>query len=385
MWITTALLVAAAMPVQQQQTDTLISVRPGTKLEIENYGGETVIGTWDRSAIRIQAEHGLRDRVEIRNVGSVVTVKSESRMGPPHAIDYRITVPVKTDLSVSGVYQDVSVDGVQGSVEVSTVNGDVTLTGGDGFVSLKSVEGDVRVSGANAKIVVESVNADVRVESSTGDIEATTVNGDVELLGVTSAVATANTVNGDIKFDGPIQDAGRYDFSTNNGDITASVPETANATVSVETFSGEFESTYPVKLTQSRKNRFTFVLGNGSGRINLESFQGTIRIAKPGELRRGTGSGSGSGRGRSRNRNNDNHNNDYNYNYRYDSDVDVDVDFDFDFKHAFKFDFGRDIQIQMNDALERDLKDLKNDLKRQFKDFDQDDDRDNDRDHRGGA
>jgi len=327
MWLTAATLVALAMPVQQQ-TDTVIPVRAGTRLEIENFGGETVVGTWDRNAIRVHAEHGVRDRVEIRVLGSVVTVKSQSRMGPPRAMDYTITVPARTDLSISGVYQDVTVEGVQGTVEVGTVNGDVTLRGGEGFVSLKSVEGDVQVSGATARIVVESVNAGVRIENSTGDIQATTVNGDVELLGVTSSSVDANTVNGDVLFDGPIQDAGHYDFSTNNGDITATVPETANATVAVETFSGEFESSYPVRLTQSRKNRFTFVLGTGAARLSLNSFSGTIRIARPGELRgrRGTGV-------RNQNRNqNQNRNHNYKYDYRFDHAF----DFKFDFKHDLR-------------------------------------------------
>lgn len=293
MWLTAVALVAMAMPVQEQ-TDTVISVPAGTRLEIENYGGETVVGTWDRNAIRIQAEHGLRDRVEVRILGAVLSIKSASRMGPPRAVDYRITVPVRTDLRVSGVYQDVSIEGVQGSVTVETVNGDVTLRGGDGFVSLKSVEGDVSVSGAKARMVLESINADVRVEGSQGDIQATTTNGDVDLTGVTSTNVSAASVNGDLVYEGPIQDAGRYDFSTHNGDITVTVAQGVNATVTVETFQGEFES-FPVTLTQSRKNRFTTVLGSGSAQLSLESFQGTIRLVRPDELRRGRGTGRGRG------------------------------------------------------------------------------------------
>ncbi|MSR06415.1 MAG: hypothetical protein EXR93_04995 [Gemmatimonadetes bacterium] len=363
MWLTATALIALAMPVQQQ-TDTTIAVRAGAKLEIENYGGETEVTTWDRDAIRVHAEHGVRDRVEIRVLGSVVTLKSQSRMGPPRAMDYTITVPVHTDISISGVYQDVSLDGVQGTVEVGTVNGDVTLRGGDGFVSLKSVEGDVRVSNAKGRLVLESVNGGVRVENSTGDIQATTINGDVELLGVTSSSVEANTVNGDVLYDGTIEDTGRYDFSTNNGDITATVAETANATAAVETFNGEFESSYAVRLTQSRKNRFTFVLGTGAARLSLNSFSGTIRIARPGELRgrgRGTGRGTGSGRNQNenRNRNNNNNDNDYSYDYKYDHAF----DFKFDFKQDFKLDILDDLNLDIKLDIERELQGLRHNLK----------------------
>ena len=60
----------------------------------------------------------------------------------------------------------------------------------------------------------------------------------------------------------------------------------ANATVSIATFNGEFESEFPVTLTEARKGkRFSFTLGSGSAQVTLESFQGTIRLVRPGTLR----------------------------------------------------------------------------------------------------
>ena len=47
---------------------------------------------------------------------------------------------------------------------------------------------------------------------------------------------------------------------------------------------GEFSSTFPVQVTQTRKNGFVFTLGNGSGRLDLESFQGNIRLARPAQM-----------------------------------------------------------------------------------------------------
>jgi hypothetical protein len=61
------------------------------------------------------------------------------------------------------------------------------------------------------------------------------------------------------------------------------VAEKASAAVSVSTFNGEFESDFPVTLTETRKGkRFNFTIGSGSAQVTLESFQGTISLVRPG-------------------------------------------------------------------------------------------------------
>jgi hypothetical protein len=55
----------------------------------------------------------------------------------------------------------------------------------------------------------------------------------------------------------------------------------------VSTFSGDFESDFPVPLRETRKGRrFSFSLGSGSAQVSLESFQGTIRLVRPGHAPR---------------------------------------------------------------------------------------------------
>ena len=66
------------------------------------------------------------------------------------------------------------------------------------------------------------------------------------------------------------------------------VPD-APAGISVSTFSGEFTSCgYPATVTrpgdrdQPRTKRFRFTVGDGSGRVDLESFDGNIYLVKTG-------------------------------------------------------------------------------------------------------
>jgi DUF4097 and DUF4098 domain-containing protein YvlB len=215
-------------------------------------------------------------------------VKAESRRGPPQSVDFEITVPKWMAVNVTGVYTDASVEGTEADVALETTQGELSCTGGKGFVSLRSVEGSVTIRGARGRIEANSVNESIVIEDVTGDLDVETVNGDISLIGVDGTGAAATTVNGDIEFEGAIKDNGRYAFSSHNGDITVSLPEHANVVVSASTYQGEFESWIPVRLDRiSSKHRFTFSLGTGSARLEVESFQGDIRLTEPGQSGRG--------------------------------------------------------------------------------------------------
>lgn len=265
------------------QIDTTVTVARGQRLEANAFGGEIHVTMWNRNAVRVQANPTSRTEVVVSTSGSTVSVRTEGRRGPASAVDLAITVPSWMSLDLSGVYTDVKVEGTRGPVTVETVQGDVSVSGGDGIVSLSSVQGSVDLRGARGRIDVHSVNEDVAVSETSGEIRAESVNGEVKLEKVDATSLDASTVNGDVTYDGPIHDGGRYSLSSHNGDLTLAVAPTANAVVSVSTFSGDFESEFPVMLTNGRKGkRFDFTLGKGGAQVELESFQGTIRLVRPG-------------------------------------------------------------------------------------------------------
>ncbi len=91
-------------------------------------------------------------------------------------------------------------------------------------------------------------------------------------------------MNGDVVYEGSMDDRGVYSFKTHNGDIAVGVPRSAGATVAVSTFSGDFESNFPVTLSGSHNaRRFQFAVGDGSAHVDLSSFQGTIQLYRAAE------------------------------------------------------------------------------------------------------
>ena len=265
-------------------TDETVTVTRGARLNVNNFAGEVVIRTWDRDELHVVARHSSRSKVAIRNTPAAVSVSSSSSSGVA-SVDYEITAPAWMPVKVDGTYNFVNIDGARAEVSATTVRGDIVVKGGTGFVTARSIEGEVMVEAARGRINVASVNERIRITGSSGDIVAETTNGDISLTDVEAKSVEAGTVNGNLTFQGSVN-SGRYRFTTHNGNITLNVPETASATFSVRTYQGSFRTNLPLKgaspADARRGRRVTFTLGSGSAEVELETFNGTIRIQRPG-------------------------------------------------------------------------------------------------------
>jgi hypothetical protein len=238
--------------------------------------------------VRVEATHSDRETVDIKQNEQILTVRSRStRGGPPRSLDYTITVPKWMAISVSGTYADVTMEGVGGDVAVDTTRGDIKVVGGSGFVSLKSVQGEIVLEKAKGRVEVRAVNEGIRLADISADLSAESTNGSIILDRIDSANVDLYALNGNISYDGAIKDKGLYRLTTHNGMIAMPVPEKANATITLRTYTGGIRSTFPLPGDpgERRKKRMTLTLGNGSAHVELESFGGAISLRRPGEAR----------------------------------------------------------------------------------------------------
>lgn len=261
-----------------QQADTTIAVRQGTRLDVENVPGEVVVRAWDRDAVRITAD---RPGLDIRTSGSVLWLRSERHRGT-RSLDVRIEVPAWMAVRITGPFTDATVQGTAADITIETVRGEILVRGGSGRLQLNSVQGGIHVEDARGRVEAVAANDDIIVRNVTGDIAVENVNGDIQLEGIDSRSVTAGTVNGDVSYSGTIREDGRYRLASHNGDISITIPANVGATIGVATFSGEFQSDFPVQLDRAAPGRrFNFVIGSGRARIDLGSFNGEIRLRRP--------------------------------------------------------------------------------------------------------
>ena len=289
--LTAALLAAqlaqAPAPARQDrppQTDQTVPATRGTRLVIENRAGEVVVHAWEKDALRVQARHNARVKINVRNNAGTINVDSETN-GGVGSIDYDISAPAWIPIKIEGHFNYVGIDGVQGDISIETVRGDVVLKE-VGSAIVKTIEGEIQIDGARGKLTLSSVNDNVTVSGAHGEIVADTTNGDITLTRSEATSAEVTTVNGEVVYEGTLADRGHYSFANHNGDIELTLPETADATFNVRTYNGEFITSLPVKgpdPSQVRKGRrVSYTLGNGSADIELESFGGDIKLRRAG-------------------------------------------------------------------------------------------------------
>lgn len=278
--VTAILLAALSLGIPEQAVDTVFTVDQGERLEVNNFQGDVVVRAWDRDAVQIRADLSDWQTVEVVRTGPTVRVRPRSERGP-QATDFEIRVPRWMSVRIEGTRTDVSVHGTEAEISVETLSGDVVVEGGRGLISLRSIQGEVHLRDARGRVDVVSVSDDVTLEDVAGDIHVQTTNGDVVLERIRSSAARATTVDGEISYNGTIADGGSYTFSTHSGDISVRVSDDVSATVAVATYNGSFRSDIPIQLTGTTLSKqFSFTLGSGGARVELESFNGQIVLRR---------------------------------------------------------------------------------------------------------
>lgn len=288
-----AATLASASHLQQQQptfdTDTTVSVSAGTRLKLENVGGEVIIKAWDRNQVRIQASHSSRTAVGISLSEASLRLSPRgsrgiARMGG--VLDYVLTVPAAMSIEIGGMYADVTIEGTRGDISVQTVEGNINVKGGGDILQLHTVNGKINVQGARGRLDVRSVSEDVELSDVVGDVIAETVSGDVTLSRIDGKRVEAQTVSGDVHFDGTLRADGTYSLLTHSGDVVVAIPENASALIQTAVANGDVSASFSLPASErSSRRRQEFRLGGGGASIEIETFSGDIRLVRPSEIR----------------------------------------------------------------------------------------------------
>ena len=272
--------------------DTTVPFARGGVVDLSLISGEIRVVGWSRAEVRVSARsEGGRLRFEASP--SRVSLDLEHQ-GGRHRGDldatYELSVPVGTRVLMRSTSGDLAARGVKGEVEARSVRGSVEIDDA-GRVTLESVSGDVQASRVNGEARAHSVSGEVAVRDVTGDVDAESVSGDITLRATKARVARVETVSGDVTYDGSVDPAGRYDFHSHSGTLRLVLPASTNATLSLQTFSGDIDSAFPLTVRptgdagrEGRRSgrRMEFTLGSGGPRITAETFSGEIVIERAG-------------------------------------------------------------------------------------------------------
>ena len=116
------------------------------------------------------------------------------------------------------------------------------------------------------------------MSNSRGDLSVDTGSGAVSLTDVRGENVSVDTGSGQVTGTGVR--SGQLQVQTGSGDITLKVPPTIGAEVDIETSSGEIETDFEVAVTRHARDHMTGRIGDGRGKIDIETGSGGIKLVK---------------------------------------------------------------------------------------------------------
>ncbi|MFC1853236.1 DUF4097 domain-containing protein, partial [candidate division CSSED10-310 bacterium] len=127
---------------------------------------------------------------------------------------------------------------------------------------------------------MNTVSGTIKVKDLQGSVDANSVSGAIILKEISDAKdVEANSVSGDIEYQGNLNRKGTYEFNTHSGDIDLILPSDAAFEVDAETFSGHVESSMEIKISgKVNRRKLSGVVGDGGPNLELSTFSGNIKI-----------------------------------------------------------------------------------------------------------
>jgi len=276
-------------PIDGRQT--LRVIYPGDRIVEPEFGDHTT------STFRINDDGTFRDdkrggrRVLISGRGPGIEAGADVRLLVPPGKKVSVywghgkasVTRIDADLIVDAAGMPVSATGIRGSLHVDIGSGAVRVEGADAEIWIDTGSGDVAASGIRSKTVAidtgsgEVTGNDITAESATID----TGSGNIQLVKFKAERVSLDTGSGEVTVE--ISGETRsLEIDSGSGDVSVMIPKTLGAELSVETGSGGIETNLTMETSVRKHDELVGRIGDGRGRIAIETGSGTVSIRQAG-------------------------------------------------------------------------------------------------------
>jgi hypothetical protein len=245
-------------------------------------------GTWGGSDDSWKHDHEGR-RITIRGDGSgleasanlLVTIPAGRKVGIYLGVGRMEVTNVDGQLRLDAASADVTARRTRGNLNIDTGSGNVHAENLEGAVSLDTGSGDVSIAGLkNGSLEIDTGSGSVTgSQLETRDAKIDTGSGDIRLDGIGAPHLELETGSGTIHADLTAK-LEVLSVETGSGDVTIRLPDGTGAAVDLETGSGDFTLELPVQLIKKGEGSLRGQIGDGHGRIHIETGSGDIALVK---------------------------------------------------------------------------------------------------------
>ena len=239
-----------------------------------------------------EGDHGWsrdRRRVEVRSSGPGLDA---------HA-DIRVLMPKGTSLFVRNGVGETTVDNVDGKLSVSVmssgihaahVRGSLALDASSGGIDASDVTGDLDLDAGSGGVTIDGVRGgSLHLDVGSGSLRGRSIDvtelvadvgsGGARLAAVKTPKLHLETGSGgsDVELLSAPDDV---QIEAGSGGVTLRLPSSAGAQVDIETGSGGIDTEFDVRVSHVERRALRGTMGDGRGRIRIESGSGTVRLLK---------------------------------------------------------------------------------------------------------
>jgi DUF4097 and DUF4098 domain-containing protein YvlB len=275
MLLITTVLATAISASAETRKEFHYTVGQGATISLVNENG-TVTVRPSNAARQVSIAATLKsDKVEVDSSqnGNRISTRThvlQKLTADQARVDYEVSLPQDSNISIDTGSGQVRVENLQGNVTVEADNANVDIVGvSNGAVQVQTVNGKVNL--ADVK------QCRVQVSSTGGDVQLTSVFG---------PKVSVKTTSGNILFAGDFNGGGTYVLMNHSGDIEVRLPSNASIDLSARSVKGAVENDFPFQknihpsFQLSEGRAFAGTSNSGASSVELRSFSGKIRVKK---------------------------------------------------------------------------------------------------------
>ncbi len=240
-------------------------------------------GSWGRSR-----RDGRRVRVSTRGPGNEVWADVRILVPAGKSLDAHLGVG---ELSATGVNATLRLETSAGKLTASGIRGALDVDAGSGGVDLREVDVtvlgvDVGSGGVNMTDIVATT---CTIDSGSGGVTATRANcrelkvdvgsGGIRMTSVRATDVRVDAGSGGVQLS-LVNSPTSANIEAGSGGVTLTVPAELSAELDIESGSGGIDTDFPLRTNRLERNRVRGTVGQGEGRIRIETGSGPIRLRR---------------------------------------------------------------------------------------------------------
>jgi len=264
-----------------------LAVEPNGIVFVEIPRGLVKIEGWQKNEVLIQGE--LDDSVDklIFKAKENKTLIKLDTQGQAHWGDasvLNIFMPQQSKLRFKGIDTSFSITQLKKHIEGKSINGNLVVNNTHGKILLSVVSGNVTVIDSSGVINVKSVSGTIDYSGKFEKAYLKSMSGDITAQISSSSDLSIKNISGNTHIRGQIPNKGQLNLTSVSGNIEYQVTGDLNAECEVVSqFGGEIKNQLTDDLPiegNLHKNTLSFVSGDGSGRLNMNTVSGSVHISK---------------------------------------------------------------------------------------------------------